>query len=119
MPTPGHDPRPIHLDVDRAEGLTIRWDDGAAHQLSVAVLRRNSPSADARELRAEMSRNPFAVLPASSAQGPLRIETVEPVGHYALRIRFSDGHDTGIYSWKYLRELCENHGKPADSAKPA
>jgi DUF971 family protein len=116
MPTPGHDPRPIHLDVDRAEGLTIRWDDGAAHQLSVAVLRRNSPSADARELRAEMSRNPFAVLPASSAQGPLRIETVEPIGHYALRIRFSDGHDTGIYTWRYLRGLCESHGKASSPA---
>jgi DUF971 family protein len=37
---------------------------------------------------------------------------VEPVGHYALRIRFSDGHDTGIYTWRYLRELGERHGTP-------
>ena len=70
----------------------------------------------ARELRAEMSRNPFTVLPASTAEGPLRIDAVEPVGHYALRIRFSDGHDTGIYTWKYLHTLCAKHGKPAASS---
>jgi len=39
---------------------------------------------------------------------------MEAVGHYALRIRFSDGHDTGIYTWRYLRELGEQHGKPPE-----
>ena len=37
------------------------------------------------------------------------IASVEPVGHYALRPTFSDGHDTGIYSWEYLHELGANH----------
>jgi len=37
------------------------------------------------------------------------IKSVEPVGHYALRPTFSDGHDTGIYSWEYLHELGANH----------
>jgi DUF971 family protein len=106
-------PRPLHIDLDRDRGLTIRWDDGASHFVTVAVLRRHSPSAEQRELRAELARNPLAVLPAGTGgSGPLRALAVEAVGHYAVRIRFSDGHDTGIYSWKLLRELCEQHGKP-------
>lgn len=64
-----------------------------------------------------MEKNPFTVLPSSAgaATGPLTITAVEPVGHYAIRIRFSDGHDTGIYSWKYLHGLCRTHGKPVDA----
>ena len=114
-------PRPLHLDVSRERGIAVRWDDGSSAFLDVRTLRRQSPSADARELRSSMAKNPFTVLPSSqgAASGALAITAVEPVGHYAIRIRFSDGHDTGIYSWKYLRELCENHGKPADSAKPS
>jgi DUF971 family protein len=111
-----NEPRPLHIDLDRERGMTLSWNDGSAAFVSTAVLRRESPSADARELRAEMSRNPFTVLPASTAEGPLRIDAVEPVGHYALRIRFSDGHDTGIYTWKYLHTLCAKHGKPAASS---
>lgn len=117
MNTPDGDPRPLHLDLDRERGLTIDWSDGARILLPIAVLRRHSPSADQRELRAEMARNPLTVLPASpQGSGPLRADAVEPVGHYALRIRFSDGHDTGIYTWKYLRELGAQHGKPATKA---
>lgn len=103
-------PRPVRLDLDRERGLSIDWSDGVAHFLSVATLRRHSPSADQRELRAAMARNPLTVLPASRSDGPLRAVAAEPVGHYALRIRFSDGHDTGIYTWRYLRELGERHG---------
>jgi DUF971 family protein len=110
------DPRPEHLDLDRERGLTIRWSDGLGHFLSIADLRRHSPSADARELRAAMAKNPLTVLPASKASGPLRADTVEPVGHYAIRIRFNDGHDTGIYTWRYLRELCGTVGKSVAGA---
>ncbi len=108
---PSHsDAPPRHLELSRAEGLTIHWDEATQQTLSVATLRRLSPSADARDLRAKLKSNPFTVLPASTSSGPLRIEGIEPVGHYALRIRFSDGHDTGIYTWRYLRELCQQHG---------
>ena len=117
MTTPDGDPRPLHLDLDRERGLTIDWSDGARILLPIAVLRRHSPSADQRELRAEMARNPLTVLPSSAkSSGPLRADAIEPVGHYALRIRFSDGHDTGIYTWKYLRELGAQHGKRAAKA---
>jgi len=111
MSAPSDAPRPVHIEVERERGILFRWSDGTERFLAVALLRRQSPSADMRELRAEMARNPFTVLPAGqAAQGALRIDAVEPVGHYALRIRFSDGHDTGIYTWSYLRGLCDAHG---------
>jgi DUF971 family protein len=113
-------PRPVHIDLDRERGMTLRWSDGASHFLPVALLRRHSPSADQRELRAALARNPLTVLPSSPAgSGPLRAVAAEPVGHYALRIRFSDGHDTGIYTWRYLRELGESHGRPPEGALSA
>ena len=64
-----------------------------------------SPSADAKALREAIAANPLTVLPASRSSGPLVAESAELVGRYAIRIRFSDGHDTGIYSWRYLREI--------------
>lgn len=102
---PGEGPRPRHLDLDRAKGLTIDWEDGHRSFYPIAHLRRASPSADAKALREEMARNPLTVLPASRAEGPLAAVDAELVGNYALRIRFSDGHSTGIFSWEYLRSI--------------
>lgn len=99
------DERPVHLELDRAKGLHVTWADGVRSFYPVAHLRRQSPSADARELREQLVSNPLTVLPSSGDAGPLRAESIELVGHYACRIRFSDGHDTGIYSWRYLRSI--------------
>jgi len=61
-----------------------------------------------------MARNPLTVLPNRPAmEGPLRALDAEFVGNYAIRIRFSDGHSTGLYSWQYLREI-----DPGDPAPP-
>lgn len=101
---------PTRIDLKKDRGLTVEWADGTTSYYSVAYLRRMSPSAEMRQLREEQERNPLAVLPASAARAlssgaPLAAEGAEVVGNYALRIRFSDGHDTGIYSWAYLREI--------------
>jgi DUF971 family protein len=84
----------------------VTWEDGRESFYPVVHLRRLSPSAEARAFREEQATNPLAVLPAGYVnQGTLRAESAEMVGNYALRIRFSDGHDTGIYSWAYLRSI--------------
>lgn len=85
--------------------MTVAWADGTSSYYSIAYLRRMSPSADARELRSQIERNPLTVLPSSSASGPLAAVSAELVGNYAIRIEFSDGHTTGIYSWEYLRSI--------------
>jgi DUF971 family protein len=96
---------PSHLELERTRGLTVRWPDGTEDFFAIGFLRRMSPSADARALREEMNRNPLTVLPSVGGDGPLTAVDAELVGNYALRIRFSDGHDTGLFSWEYLREL--------------
>ena len=97
---------PRHLELERDRGLRIEWSDGRSSYLPVALLRKMSPSAETKKLREEMASNPLAVLP-SSGGGQLRAEDAELVGNYALCIRFSDGHDTGIYTWVYLLHLVE------------
>jgi len=103
---------PRRLDLKKDRGLTVEWADGATSFYPVAYLRRMSPSADQRELRKQIDSNPLTVLPAPKAgrSGPLMAESAELVGNYAIRIRFSDGHSTGIYSWAYLREIDKPEG---------
>jgi len=100
-----HELSPTKIDLKKDEALTVTWADGSTSVYSIAYLRKMSPSAEARELRKEMQTNPLTVLPSSSTSGGLVAESAELVGRYAIRIRFSDGHDTGIYSWQYLRSL--------------
>lgn len=102
------DPHPLRLDLQRTVGLTIEWSDGPTSFFPIALLRRLSPSADAKALRQEIAANPLTVLPASKTSAPLSALSAELVGNYALRIRFSDGHDTGLFSWPYLRSLDTN-----------
>ena len=109
-PTPGQPTppaRPNHLDLKKDHGLTVQWQDGTTSFYPVAYLRRMSPSAEVRALREEMAKNPLTVLPATSADDnqSLTATGAELVGNYALRITFSDGHDTGLYSWEYLRQI--------------
>lgn len=108
---------PTDLDLKKDKGLTIRWADGTTSYYPIAYLRRMSPSADARQLRDEMAKNPLAVLPSRPGTGgPLVATGAELVGNYALRITFSDGHSTGIYSWVYLRSIdpeAPTHTQPA------
>jgi len=93
------------LKKDR--GLTVQWSDGTTSYYSIAYLRRMSPSADMRELREQLERNPLTVLPSGSpgGGGPLVATSAELVGNYAIKVVFSDGHQTGLYSWEYLRSI--------------
>ncbi len=99
--------KPIHLDLKKDEGLTVQGHAGRTSFYPITYLRKFSPSADMRKLREEIERNPLTVLPASaiSSGEPITATGAEMIGNYAIRITFSDGHDTGIYSWQYLREI--------------
>jgi len=106
---------PAQLDLQRDKGLSVRWSDGTESFYPIAYLRVHSPSAEMRELRREMAKNPLAVLPAGMfGGGELRATSGELVGNYAIRIDFSDGHHTGIYTWEYLREIDPGRGGGGD-----
>lgn len=96
----------MNLDLKKDQALTITWDDGLISVYPIAHLRRMSPSADMRELRKSMAKNPLTILPDSmGSSGRLTATGAEMIGNYAIKIAFSDGHDTGIYTWDYLREI--------------
>ena len=96
------DPWPTELKVDKDRGLlTVSFDDDATFSLSAELLRVMSPSAEVQ------GHSPEERVTVPGKKG-VRILRVEPVGNYAARIVFDDGHDTGLYTWTYLRELGEN-----------
>jgi len=78
--------------------LEIGFNDGKRFRLTSEYLRVLSPSAEVRGHGAGQE-----VL--QTGKKDVRIQAIEPVGHYAVKLVFSDGHDTGLYSWEYLYEL--------------
>lgn len=107
--------RPTALDLQKELALTVTWSDGRVSVYPVGYLRRHSPSAEAKALREAQAKNPLTVLPSSGHSGPtnqpFRAESAELVGNYALRIEFSDGHRTGLYSWDYLWSIDPGHAE--------
>jgi DUF971 family protein len=93
MPIPAR----IHLHK-QSQTLELSYEGGDSYALPAEFLRVFSPSAEVRG-----HGNP--VLQHGKQQ--VGIESVKPVGNYAVLVLFSDGHDTGIYSWDYLYELCQ------------
>ncbi|MAK45243.1 MAG: 1-(5-phosphoribosyl)-5-((5-phosphoribosylamino)methylideneamino)imidazole-4-carboxamide isomerase [Spongiibacter sp.] len=82
--------------------LELRYADGSHYQLSCEFLRVFSPSAEVRGHGRGQE-----VLQTGKLN--VEIRDIIAVGNYAIQLVFDDGHDSGIYSWRYLRELGENH----------
>jgi DUF971 family protein len=97
--------QPVELQKEGSELLVIKWKDGHRSQYTWKYLRSQCPCASCREERAAPP-DPFRVL-KSSELVPLAPVAVSPVGHYAYKIIWSDGHDTGIYTLENLRALCQ------------
>ena len=94
-------PRPTEIKLhQKSRLLEVAFDDGKRYSLPCEYLRVFSPSAEVRghgpgqEVLQVGKRN-------------VEIKEIEPVGVYAVKLAFSDGHDTGLYSWEYLYELGE------------
>ena len=81
--------------------LELAYDNGQAFRLPYEFLRVYSPSAEVR------GHGPGQET-LQVGKKEVTITEVEAVGHYAIRPKFSDGHDTGIYSWDYLQDLGQN-----------
>lgn len=95
------EPWPIELRLDKDKRvLTVSYEDGQSFALPAELLRVFSPSAEVQG----HSPDQRITVPGKKNVGIARIE---PVGNYAVRIVFTDGHDTGLYVWEYLRELGE------------
>lgn len=85
--------------------LAITFDDGQQHELPFEYLRVFSPSAEVRGHGGTVDGLPKILV---IGKEDVNVTRIEPVGNYAVRLIFDDGHDSGIYSWATLRELGEN-----------
>ena len=95
-------PAPSRVEVI-GNTLSLQWDNGEDSYLDASLLRSESPSADNKG-----ETDIFGQVSGGQAKREfpdIEIIKVNPVGNYAIRIIFSDGHSTGIFSWEYLRSL--------------
>src|SRR6266446_7221846 len=96
-------PAPTEIKLHQASRvMELSFADGANFRLPYEFLRVYSPSAEVR------GHGPGQET-LQVGKREVTIAELEPVGHYAVRPKFSDGHDTGIYSWDYLYDLGERH----------
>ena len=81
--------------------MSVTFDDGRSFDLGCEYLRVHSPSAEV------MGHAPGQEV-LQTGKESVNIDNIEPVGHYAIKIHFTDGHNTGLYTWNYLYKLGEN-----------
>ncbi len=98
--------RPTDIAVYSPAEVDIVWSDGQRRRYTIGELREHCPCASCREKR-KAAPPPTGALPVLSLEEaqPLKLLGMQPVGQYAYSVEFSDGHDTGIFTFEFLREL--------------
>lgn len=103
---------PTDLKLSDQGSLTIVWNDGWVQEIAPRTLRRACPCARCQaELLAAPKPSPLFPMLTPAQARPLGIARMTPVGNYAYTIDFSDGHNSGIYSFEFLRHL-QDAGPP-------
>lgn len=102
----------IPLDIKKPDSRTlqIEWDDGHLSQFSLAFLRRQCPCASCSEARHAPAKaaTPLRILQTHEVlPANLDIKQAQVVGRYALNFQWNDGHAEGIYTFSFLREICQ------------
>jgi DUF971 family protein len=105
------DPKSVKVRITEGTGMDIEWKDGHKSAYTFAFLRDACPCALCNEEREKSGREPGETPKLAPGALPMfkptaRPTAVEPTGKYAIRFKWNDGHDTGIYSWMFLRENC-------------
>jgi len=99
MPSANASPWPSEIRLNPARDvLTVAFEDGVRFALAAEYLRVESPSAEVRG----HGGGPKTIV---KGKQEVKISGLEPVGNYAVRIGFDDGHDSGLFSWAYLHQL--------------
>jgi DUF971 family protein len=105
-------PKKVRVMKSEGTGVSIDWKDGHTSAWNFAWLRYACPCATCVEEREHSGRaigvpKPRPGGPLVLYEAPPRPVDVSPVGRYALRFKWNDGHESGIYSWDYLRRVCQ------------
>ena len=106
-------PAKVRVDQTGGTGMRIEWRDGHVSEWNFAWLRAACPCATCHEERDREGRAPGAAKAKPTSllpmyEAPPRPVEVTPVGKYALRFKWNDGHEAGLYSWDYLRNVCDS-----------
>jgi DUF971 family protein len=105
---------PLKVRVKKTEGtgVEIDWRDGHTSEWNFRWLRDACPCATCHDEREKAGRAPGEPRPKAQAllmmyEAPPRPVEITPVGKYAVKFKWNDGHEAGIYSWEYLRRVCQ------------
>jgi DUF971 family protein len=115
MPANAVTPKKVRVKKTEGTGVEIDWKDGHQSVWSFEWLRNACPCATCHEDREKTSRLPGEAKAKEQTllkmyEAPVRPLEVTPVGKYALKFKWNDGHESGIYSWEYLRRVCRCDG---------
>lgn len=97
---------PEHIAISKSKGIKIDWKDGHHSDYGLTFLRDKCPCATCTGAHGTPPRQPEAASPFPMFKPALKMLSVEPVGNYAIRIDWSDGHNSGIYSYEHFRRIC-------------
>jgi DUF971 family protein len=109
--------RPTAINLNRSEGyLEIVWEDNEVCRYPLSHLREACPCVECRGGHANMGAtfapdNILTLKPARSYD----VENILPIGNYAITLVWDDGHQTGIYTWTYLRQICPPKSETEDA----
>ena len=112
LPVEAVTPAKVRVMKSEGTGVAIDWKDGHRSTWNFAWLRLACPCATCNEEREKTGRK-VGVAKAKAAgplvmyEAPPRPLEVTPVGKYAVKFKWNDGHESGIYSWEYLRRMCQ------------
>jgi DUF971 family protein len=118
-PTLATDPKSVKVNLTTGNGVDIEWKDGHRSHYNFVYLRDACPCALCEDERGKSGRQPGDPPKAAPAALPMfkaaaKPNSAEPVGKYAIKFNWNDGHELGIYSWHFLREVC-----PCEECKSA
>lgn len=112
LPAEAVAPAKVRVHKTEGTGMEIDWKDGHRSSWTFAWLRNACPCATCHEERENSGRKPGEAKPKPQTllpmyEPPVRPAEVAPAGKYALKFKWTDGHEAGIYSWEYLRRVCQ------------
>jgi DUF971 family protein len=106
QPSPFDTVEPVDLRWNTDGSVGITWDDSHESTFDLAFLRSRCPCATCKGTHGPPTTLVKDTRRAGRTEPSSEVQSVEPVGQYAIRFKWGDGHDAGLYSYRYLRVIC-------------